>query len=447
MRQLCRMDVVPANMLGSPVSIAPPLVPSMTDLYRSERRGVSSTRPGSDCFRHDRDALLAAPAFARLRDVTQVMAPGGPGEFQTRHSHSLQVARIGRVLAEALLRDTVSRSAAERAGGLHPAVVEAAALAHDLGHPPFGHDAEDELDRLLVAAGVADGFEANAQTFRVVCALAGAGAPYGLDLTRATMAGILKYPWLRGDEPRHHGKWGAYASERDAFDWVREGTLAARHQPSLEARVMDWADLLAYAVYDFEDFVRSGDIPVAQLRTSAAERQWLLDLVFTRRRVPSDQQGRYAQVLDRMLAECPPPDDDLRRTRNGLRCFANRLVDAAVGGVCLRPGVDGAATLVTDPEQHAMIMLTEGLTWHYVIDSALLAPLRAEQRQLVRELFQALADAAVTSSRWQSLPPVLRRRLENDRGETEPLRLVADAVAAMPEQDAIAYHARLAAGR
>ena len=128
MRQLCRMAVVPANMLGSPVSIAPPLVPAMTDLYRSERRGVSSTRPESDWFQRDRDLLLAAPAFARLRDVTQVMAPGGPGEFQTRHSHSLQVARIGRTLADTLLRDPRSRAAAEPAGVLHPAVVEAAAL-------------------------------------------------------------------------------------------------------------------------------------------------------------------------------------------------------------------------------------------------------------------------------------------------------------------------------
>ena len=390
--------------------------------------------------------LLAAPEFARLRDVTQVMAPGGPGEFQTRHSHSLQVARIGRTLAETLLRDPRSRDAAEQAGGLDPTVVEAAALAHDLGHPPFGHDAEDELDRLLVAAGIADGFEANAQSFRVVCELAGAGAPCGLNLTRATLAGILKYPWLRGGDARHPGKWGAYVSERDVFDWVRAGTLGDVHQPSLEARVMDWADLLAYAVYDFADFVCSGDIPMARLRASSAERQWLLDLVFARRNVPPDQHKLYARVLDQLLAASPAPGAESRRFRNTLRCFANRLVDDAIGGVRLCDDAAGAATLATDPEQHAMIMLTEALTWHYVIDSSMLAPLRAQQRQLVRELFLALVDASGQPSRWETLSPALRRGLIRAQGNDDVLRVVADAVASMPEQDAMAYHDQLLGG-
>ena len=445
MRLAGRMVIVPEPSSSSPVSPAYPLAPPTADLRRSERRGMCAEQPGPCRFRRDRDVLLAAPEFARLRDVTQVMAPSGPGEFQTRHSHSLQVARIGRTLAGALLRDPHSRAAAEQVGGLDPAVVEAAALAHDLGHPPFGHDAEDELDRLLVAAGVTDGFEANAQSFRVVCALAGAGAPCGLDLTRATLAGILKYPWLRGEEPRHPGKWGAYASERAAFDWVHNGADATR-QPSPEARLMDWADLLAYAVYDFEDFVRSGDIPLTRLRASAAERQWLLDLVYFRRGVPADQQELYARVLDRILAECPPPGDDLRRARNGLRCFANHLVDEAIGGVQLSAADDGMAALHTAPEQHAMIMLTEGLTWHYVIDSSMLAPIRAEQRQLVRELFLALVDAVGSPNSQESLPPSLRLALQRAPGAPEVFRLIADCIASMPEREAVASHRKLVEG-
>ena len=426
------------------MSIASPLPPQLAELRRTERRGLVTDQPGLLCFQRDRDVLLAAPEFARLQDVTQVMAPGGPGEYQTRHSHSLQVARIGRTLAAALLRDPQSGELAEQSGGLDPTVVEAAALAHDLGHPPFGHDAEDELDRLLVAAGVEEGFEANAQSFRVVCALAGAGAPCGLDLTRATLEAILKYPWLRGGSTLYPGKWGAYASERDIFTWVRAGAEGDSPRPSLEAQVMDWADLLAYAVYDFEDFVRSGDIPITQLRASAAERQWLLDLVFARRQVPGEQQKLYAQVLDRLLADCPTRGDDARHFRNALRCFANRLVDEAISGVQLQRDVDGIATLVTAPEQHAMIMLTEGLTWHYVIDSAMLAPLRAEQRRLVRELFLVMADLSTQPSRWDLLPLVLRRGLAHAQGQDDVLRQVADAVASMPERDAIAYHVALA---
>jgi dGTPase len=438
-----RTVIVPAISLSSPVSTASPLAPQLAELRRTERRGLVAYPPGVLCFQRDRDVLLAAPEFARLRDVTQVMAPGGQGEYQTRHSHSLQVARIGRLLSEALLRDTYTREASTQIVGLHPTVVEAAALAHDLGHPPFGHDAEDELDRLLVAAGVEEGFEANAQTFRVVCALAGAGDPCGLDLTRATLEAILKYPWLRGGSTLYPGKWGAYASEQDIFTWVRAGADGDSPRPSLEAQVMDWADLLAYAVYDFEDFVRSGDIPIVHLRASAAERQWLLDLVFARRQVPGEQQVLYAQVLDRLLADCPTPSDDTRHFRNALRCFANCLVDEAISGVQLQNGVDGTATLVTTSEQHAMIMLTEGLTWHYVIDSAMLAPLRAEQRQLVRELFLVMADLSRQPSQWDRLPLALQRGLGRAQGEAEAQRLVADAVASMPERDAIAYHVAL----
>ncbi len=385
--------------------------------------------------------LLAAPEFARLRDVTQVMAPSGPGEYQTRHSHSLQVARIGRTIAETLLRDPYSRDAAEQAGGLDPTVVEAAALAHDLGHPPFGHDAEDELDRLLVTAGVADGFEANAQTFRAVCVLAGGGTSGGLDLTRATLAGILKYPWLRGGDPLHPGKWGAYASECEMFAWVRAGAAGDARQPSLEARVMDWADLLAYAVHDFADFVRSGDIPMAHLRASSAERQWLLDLVFARRGVPADQHDLYARVLARLLAACPTPGDDGRRFRNALRRCANRLMADAIGGVRLSAGDDSVVTLRTAPEQHAVIMLTEGLTWHYVIDSSMLAPIRAGQRQIVRELFLAMAAPlrVLPGPGDDARAPGAPAR----PGDAAHLRQVADTIASMTECQAMQHYALL----
>lgn len=424
------------------MSIAPS--PLLTGFQRAARRGRLTGQPAEDCFQRDRGALLASPEFARLRDVTQVMAPSSPGDFHTRHSHSLHVARIARDLATALLRNPAFRDMAERAGGLHPDVVEAAALAHDLGHPPFGHDAEDELDRLLLDAGVAGGFEANAQSFRVVCALAGAGAPYGLDLTRATLAGILKYPWLRGGNPRYPGKWGAYASEADVFHWVLD-SLPAPGQPSLEARLMDWADLLAYAVYDFEDFVRAGDIPLDRLRADAGERQWLLACVSARRRVAPGEQPVYTTVLDRLLADCPRPGADPGHFRGALRRYANGLVTEAMAGVSLRE-TDAGIEIVTDPVPHAVIMLTEGLTWHYVIDSPLLAPLRTGQRRIIRELFLALANTVRGPGRWEQLPPTLRAQLAGARTGPVTLRLIADSIASMPEREAIAYHARLAGG-
>jgi dGTPase len=165
---------------------------------RDRRSGIAREAEQRSPFARDRDCLRHSPALQRLRGITQVMAAGAPGQFQNRLTHSLAVARIGHTIAERLLASPESERAAMGAGGLDPLVVEAACLAHDLGHPPFGHVGEAELDRLLTQAGVPDGFEANAQAFRVVRAL-GDGSPEtpDFDLTRATTAAMLKYPWRR----------------------------------------------------------------------------------------------------------------------------------------------------------------------------------------------------------------------------------------------------------
>lgn len=388
---------------------------------RAERR--SARTPGlSQPFITDRERLRQSPEFARLSRVTQVMAPNEPGHFYNRQSHSLQVARIGQQMSEAILADPELRRAAEQVGGIEPAVVEAAALAHDLGHPPFGHDAEDELDRLLVAGGLPDGFEANAQTFRVVCKLAGRASPYGLDLTRATLAAILKYPWLRGAAPTLPSKWGAYSSEADALAWSRAMYPPDSLQPSLEALVMDWADLVAYAVYDFEDFARSGDIPLARLAIDSGERDRFLVLVTTRRRVPPEHHSRYAANLARLLEACPPVTggSDSRETRNALRCLANHLVADTIGALSISGSDAGSASLTIAPDVEATILLVEGLTWHYVIASDLLAGQRAEQRQMIRTLFRHLA--CVTPG----------------PDEATRLRDVADTIASLSEDDVIA---------
>lgn len=391
---------------------------------RAARRSANSARApaGDHPFIADRERLRHSPEFARLSQVTQVMAPNEPGHFYNRQSHSLQVARIGQQMSEAILANPDLRRAAAQVGGLEPAVVEAAALAHDLGHPPFGHDAEDELDQLLVAAGLPDGFEANAQTFRVVCKLAGSGNGYGLDLTRATLAAILKYPWLRHAEPNVPDKWGAYTSEADALAWARTTQPPENHRATLEAQVMDWADLVAYAVYDFEDFSRSGDIPLAQLAADSRERDRFLDLVTTRRRVPSTDHARFAANLDRLLQSCPllPGTSDTRAARNALRCLANHLVAETIGALRIGGGDVGSATVTIEPEVEATILLVEGLTWHYVIASDLLAEQRAAQRQMIRTLYRHLASAAPGPD------------------EATRLRDVADTIASLSEDAVIA---------
>jgi dGTPase len=140
-----------------------------------------------------------------------VLSPTEGFAGHNRLTHALKVGQVARRLAEKLVRSSPP-SFLDSIGGLDPNVTESAGLAHDLGHPPFGHVAEEELNKIIIERGVLDGFEGNAQSFRIVTRLEIREAgTLGLDLTRATLAAILKYPWLKGAGPKPH-KFGAYVT-------------------------------------------------------------------------------------------------------------------------------------------------------------------------------------------------------------------------------------------
>src|SRR6267378_5665171 len=208
--------------------------------------------------RKDKDRIIYTSAFRRLAEVTQVASPSDAHVFHNRLTHSLQVAQVGRSLAEKLRKN---EKACELVGGIDPDTVEAACLGHDLGHPPFGHTAEEELNRLHGPQG--GGFEGNAQSFRIVTELAFKSTKHsGLDLTAGTLAAILKYPWLRGQNKKKPHKWGAYRSELADFKFARKVCPPERFARSPEAALMDWADDVTYSVHDLEDFFRANRIPV-----------------------------------------------------------------------------------------------------------------------------------------------------------------------------------------
>lgn len=141
-------------------------------------------------FRRDRDIILYTSAFKRLSSITQVVSAETGHAFHNRLSHTLQVAQVGRSLAEKL---HIRQPAEAKILGLDPDVVEASCLAHDLGHPPFGHAGEDTLNRLVGDA--AEGFEGNAQSFRIVSELAFRSDGFqGLNLTRGHPTGDIEIP-------------------------------------------------------------------------------------------------------------------------------------------------------------------------------------------------------------------------------------------------------------
>ena len=249
-------------------------------------------------FRVDLERIRFSPYFARLSAVTQVVPQSGVGPvMHNRLTHSLKVSAVARVIAAnlassqaqhlAYVRGDVATDDAvgavvARLGGCDTIVAQAGAHAHDLGHPPFGHLGERVLDRVArEQLGLAEGFEGNAQTFRILTSLDTLGRDFpGLNLTAAVRASVLKYPWTRrgwadglGDEtlaegrPRGVGdtpeagaeKFSAYVLEAEELAAVRAAFPAITPgQQTIECTVMDLADDIAYAVHDLDDFTRAG---------------------------------------------------------------------------------------------------------------------------------------------------------------------------------------------
>ena len=378
-------------------------------------------------FERDRARVLHSQALRRLAATTQVVAAGEEDFPRTRLTHSLEVAQIGRELGAAL--------------GCDPDVVDAAGLAHDLGHPPYGHNGEAALD---VVARPCGGFEGNAQTLRALTRLeakilAPDGAPAGLNLTRAVLDATVKYPWPRRPGER---KYGVYADDRAAFDWVRAGAPDGRR--CLEAQVMDWADDVAYSVHDVEDGVHAGHVKI-----EALDRAAVCELAADT--YSAESAADLAAVLDDLL-DLPvlrdlADHDGSRGAQVALKRatseLTGRFVSAAVAATRERAG-DGplrryAADLVVPRRVAAECALLKAVAARYVMNRRDVTSVQSRQRELLTELTGLLADRAPAA-----LDPALRPDWLAAPDDAARLRVVVDQVAGLTDLSAPAWHARLA---
>jgi dGTPase len=382
----------------------------------------------------DRDRILYTSAFQRLAGITQIAAAEAGQVIHNRLTHSLKVAQVARRLAQRLGRDADSQE-----------TVAAAALGHDLGHPPFGHVAEKELDDLAADWG---GFEGNAQSFRIVNTLALRDAAYrGLNLTAPTLNGMLKYPWLRDPSDRKKSeKWGAYEHERLAFDFTRTGF--ATDQRSVEAELMDWADDVTYAVHDLEDFHRLGLIPLERL-VRGDERERFFASFFADKggeRVLRDKFASFDEadldaamdfVFTQALGDVTPYRG-AREERIYIRSRTSYLIGWFINAVTL-----AGDEVKIDPRRRAEVAVLKELAWFYVITDPSLATLQHGQRRVIRDLHNIYYEAVDQPERWQLFPLAQQELLRITRGDERRYRIATDFVAGLTEDLAYELHQRL----
>lgn len=390
-------------------------------------------------FARDRDRILYCSAFRRLEGVTQVASASEGHIFHNRLTHSIKVAQVARRLAEYLLADRGAD-----AEHLNAEVAEAAGLAHDLGHPPFGHAGEKTLDKLVTRHAV-NGFEGNPQSFRIVTRLALRSEEHGgLNLTRGTLAAIMKYPWCReGPATTRHKKWAAYEDDTDAFKFAREG------QPegvkTLEAQVMDWADDIAYSVHDLEDFVRARLVSWLEIAHRPAVREAVVaQAVKQWWDAPGNAKARIEEASERILGgpvELAPTLKDrftgMSQHRLELRWFTSSLIGRFVKATnCSDGSLD-----VPDGRQDEVRFL-KAITWTFVISNPALAAQQHGQARILEELFEDLLLGAQKEpgGKPDLLPHRARHLVE---GGAEPARVVVDTIGSLTEEEVLALHRRL----
>ncbi|MDA8372223.1 MAG: deoxyguanosinetriphosphate triphosphohydrolase [Nocardiopsaceae bacterium] len=385
-------------------------------------------------FERDRARVLHSFALRRLAAKTQVVQPGASDFPRTRLTHSLECAQIGRELGGAL--------------GCDPDLVEAACLAHDLGHPPFGHNGETALDAAAAGCG---GFEGNAQSLRLLTRLEGkvidprgnGRRSAGLNLTRATLDATLKYPWQRGQGGGTR-KFNCYPDDAAVFGWVRDGVEDGR--TCFETQVMDWADDVAYSVHDLEDGLYSGMIRVAALH-SRIERA---EVCATAARHYTDADtGELEEVFADLMAEPFWPhrfDGDLASlaalknvTSELIGRFCRAAENATRAAYGAAPLTRYAADLVVPRRLLLECALLKALAAHYVMARSEALEYQAREREMIAELV-----AAVRLGAPGSLDTPFRADYEQARDDAAALRVVIDQVASLTDTSATAWHARYA---
>jgi dGTPase len=387
-------------------------------------------RQSRTAFARDRARVLHSAGLRRLAAKTQVHSAGEADFPRTRLTHTLEVAQIARELGDSL--------------GCDPDVVDVAGLAHDLGHPPFGHNGEDALDAL---AGEIGGFEGNAQSLRVLTRLEAkvtdpvTGRSAGLNLTRASLDAVCKYPWQRRPGSR---KFNVYADDLPIFTWLRADSPGERR--ALETQVMDWADDVAYSVHDVEDAIHSGHVDLR-----------VFDSLDERAAVLATAQRYYAKDTD--LADLEHAWVRLTGLPWWMSAYDGSLASLAhlkhlaselIGRFCSSaevatrvefgsgPLTRYAADLVVPDEVRAEVAVLKAVAMHYVMQRPGADEIYQRQRDIITDVVHALVLAG-----GRGIEPWLADAYAAAPDDGARLRVIIDQVASLTDVSIVDWHTRL----
>jgi dGTPase len=436
-------------------------------------------------FEHDYDRIIYSSTLRRLAEVTQIFNPSEGVIFHNRLTHTIKVSQIGRRLTQNIKKNKLyNNDLFNKMGGLNEEVVASAALAHDLGNPPFGHAAEEQLDILLIEAAKKagldiDGFEGNAQSFRIVTKLARHGlAHIGMNLTRAVLNGMLKYPYKRPQKDKC--KFGVYSTELESFNFAREKVNAFGTRKCLEAAIMDISDDISYGIHDFLDLVKSDLIPLQTYSRQVLTLKRIIDdnpkLVLSYLENPNVTDFKnLIDILEKEDEEWAPtwkssrteiirrvikffdfygyllpiyPYRGARVQKLALKTLERFLITRFIDGVRLSSGEDYSKTfLYLDKTIADDLIIIKALTKNYIFHSPSLIKQQHGERRIITEIFNAYREAIIKPELRTIIPTGCREELEQNKiiDMSNPLayRIIGDAISSLTDSEAISTFAVL----